>query len=66
MCVKACPADAVAYENGIIVIDHTACIEYGDGCETACVTKCPRDIFRHYEGPRAISRSMDDGLKMAG
>lgn len=66
MCVKACPADAVTYENGVIKIDHTACIEYGDSCENACVTKCPRKIFRLYEGPVAIKRAREDGLKMAG
>jgi len=65
MCVKACPAKAVTYEDNLIKIDHEACIGYGSACETACVTKWPRDIFRDYRGPLAISRNGVDGLKMA-
>ncbi|PIE69935.1 MAG: ferredoxin [Deltaproteobacteria bacterium] len=53
MCVKACPANAVTYENNKIVIDHQACIAYGPDCEEACVTKCPRDIFRQYHPQNA-------------
>ena len=66
MCVKDFPADAVTYEGGIVKIDHKACIEYGPSCETACVTKCPRNIFRPYEGRQVIARESADGLKMAG
>ena len=66
MCVKACPANAVTYEGNVVKIDHKACIAYGPECETVCVTKCPRDIFRPYEGRQVISRNGADGLKMAG
>jgi len=66
MCIKACPADAVTMEDGIIEIDHKACIDYGPSCEEACVTKCPQDIFRHYQGREVVATSAEDGLKMAG
>ena len=66
MCVKACPANAVSYEDGLVKIDHKACIAYGPGCETACVTKCPREIFRPYKGRDAIARGGVNILKMAG
>jgi electron transport complex protein RnfB len=66
MCVKVCPADAVTYENNLVKIDHKACIEYGAGCEEICVTKCPRDIFKYYEGREMVARDVDSGLKMAG
>jgi electron transport complex protein RnfB len=66
MCVKVCPADAVTYENNLVKIDHKACIEYGPSCEEICVSKCPRDIFKPYEGRQIVARSADSGLKMAG
>ncbi len=66
MCVKVCPADAVSYENGLVKIDHKACIAYGTSCEEICVSKCPRDIFRHYEGREIVARDAAGGLKMAG
>lgn len=66
LCVKACPADAVTYEGNLIKIDHKACIEYGPSCEEACVEKCPRDIFRLYQGREVVAKSADAGLKMAG
>ncbi|PIE73538.1 MAG: ferredoxin [Deltaproteobacteria bacterium] len=56
MCVRACPADAVTYEDGMIKIDHKACIEYGPSCEEACMKKCPRDIFRAYHGKEILAR----------
>ena len=65
MCVKACPAEAVTYVDNLIKVDHEACIVYGLSCETACATKCPRDIFRDYKGVQTISRNLNDGLKMA-
>lgn len=49
MCVKVCPAKAVSIEDGIVKIDHEKCIEYGDSCETVCVEKCPRKIFKPYK-----------------
>jgi len=66
LCVKVCPADAVTYEDNKIKIDHKACIEYGPACEEVCVAKCPRDIFRMYDGRQVIARDVADGLKMAG
>jgi electron transport complex protein RnfB len=66
MCVKVCPAGAVTYENSVVKIDHKACIAYGPGCETVCVAKCPRDIFRPYAGREVVARGTVDGLKMAG
>ena len=65
MCVKACPAGAVAYENGIVKIDHKMCVDYGSSCEEACVAKCPRDIFKIYEGAKVLLRKPEDGLRMA-
>jgi electron transport complex protein RnfB len=66
MCVKVCPAKAVTYVDGLVKIDHKACIAYGPSCETVCVSKCPRAIFRPYKGREAIARGSADGLKMAG
>ncbi|MGL1931190.1 MAG: Fe-S cluster domain-containing protein [Desulfotalea sp.] len=65
LCVKACPADAVAYEGSKIVIDHKKCIDFGPECGEACVDKCPRKIFRVYEGPMVLSKDSGSGLKMA-
>ncbi|WP_028319130.1 RnfABCDGE type electron transport complex subunit B [Desulfobulbus elongatus] len=66
LCVKACPAQAVSYTDNRIVIDHKTCIAYGPSCEEVCVSKCPRQIFRPFQGRQTISRSIDNGLKMAG
>ena len=66
MCVKACPAKAVAYEDNLVKVDHKACIDYGPSCEEICVSKCPRDIFIPYEGPKVVAREAESGLKMAG
>ncbi len=66
MCVKVCPADAVTYENDLVKIDHKACIAYGSSCEEICVSKCPRDIFRYYQGREIVARDSGRGLKMAG
>ena len=63
-CVKVCPAEAVSSDGGIIRIDNPKCLEYGPSCEEICVAKCPRKIFRKYEGPQVISRQAV-GLKMA-
>jgi electron transport complex protein RnfB len=66
LCVKVCPAQAVAYTGNLVVIDHKSCIAYGPACEEVCVSKCPRQIFRHYQGRQAIARTAETGLKMAG
>ncbi len=65
ICVKKCPAEAVSYEGGLIQVDHEKCIEYGDSCQMICTSKCPRKIFRKYDGPAVLSRN-GNGLKMAG
>jgi len=56
MCVKKCPAEAVTYAGGLIKIDHKKCLEYGPGCGEVCVEKCPRHIFRKYEGRKVLAR----------
>ncbi len=66
LCVKVCPAKAVSHESGRIEIDHKACLAYGPECGEICVSKCPRNIFRHYQGPQVLSRTQETGLKMAG
>lgn len=63
-CVKVCPAKAVSSEGGLIKIDHTKCIEFGPDCNEVCVEKCPRKIFRNYEGRKIIAREPTP-LKMA-
>ncbi|MBU0729400.1 MAG: Fe-S cluster domain-containing protein [Proteobacteria bacterium] len=63
-CVKVCPAEAVSSDGGIIRIDNQKCLEYGASCEEICVAKCPRKIFRKYDGRQVISRKAV-GLKMA-
>lgn len=64
ICVKKCPAGAVSYEGGLIGVDHPKCIEYGEDCEMICTEKCPRGIFREYDGPAVLKRDAG-GLKMA-
>ena len=49
MCVKACPANAVELKDGIVVIDHEKCREYGSECGEICIEKCPRNIFRSFQ-----------------
>ncbi len=41
-CVRKCPAKAISVEDGVIVIDHKKCIEYGPSCEEACRTACKK------------------------
>lgn len=48
ICVKSCPAGAVSMEEGIIVIDHNRCMNYGSDCGEICVEKCPRAVFRYF------------------
>ncbi len=64
ICVKKCPAEAVHLENGLIQIDQEKCLAYGPECQEVCVEKCPRAIFRNYEGRQVLKRT-DAGLKMA-
>ncbi|MFO7606730.1 MAG: Fe-S cluster domain-containing protein [Desulfurivibrionaceae bacterium] len=63
-CVKACPAGAVSSEDGLIRIDHQKCLDYGPDCEKICVQKCPRHIFRYFEGRQVVARQQAP-LKMA-
>jgi len=47
MCVKKCPAKAISLKDGRIHIDHEKCLEFGPGCEEACVAACKkRHIMR--------------------
>ena len=46
-CIKECPAQAISIINGILDIEHKACLAYGPGCEEICVTVCPTDIIHH-------------------
>jgi electron transport complex protein RnfB len=64
MCVKKCPAEAVTMENGLVQIDHKKCLEYGPSCEEVCVEKCPRDIFKIYEGRQFVARKSGVTLEM--
>jgi len=45
-CVRKCPAKAITSENGLITIDHEACMAYGPDCCEVCVDACPRKILR--------------------
>ncbi|MFP4071231.1 MAG: RnfABCDGE type electron transport complex subunit B [Desulfovibrionales bacterium] len=45
-CIRKCPAKAISIKDSRIHIDHQACLEYGPGCEEACVAICPRGILR--------------------
>jgi electron transport complex protein RnfB len=63
-CVKVCPAAAVSYVGGLIKIDQPKCIEYGPDCQEICVAKCPRKIFRYYQGRQVVAR-VAAPLKMA-
>jgi len=56
MCVKVCPAEAVTLENGLVHIDHKACMAYGPECEEICMEKCPTHIFRRFEPQTATGR----------
>ena len=42
MCVKKCPAKAISLKGGRIHIDHEKCLEFGPGCEMACVAACKK------------------------
>ena len=45
-CIKECPAHAISItDEGILDIDHVACMAYGPSCEEICVTVCPTDII---------------------
>ena len=46
-CIKECPAKAISIIDGILDIDHVACMAYGPSCEEICVTVCPTDIIHH-------------------
>lgn len=53
-CIKACPAKAVRLEDNRIVIDQLQCLSYGPSCEQACVSVCPRRIFRDARAANAL------------
>ena len=46
-CIKECPAKAISIADGILNIDHVACMAYGPSCNEICVTVCPTDIIHH-------------------
>lgn len=46
-CIKTCPAGAISFQDNRIHIDQQKCLAYGDECELACVTGCPRKILRN-------------------
>ena len=46
-CIKECPAKAISIVDGILDIDHTACMAYGPSCNEVCVSVCPTDIIHH-------------------
>ncbi len=58
MCVKSCPAQAVALEDNLVKIDHQKCMDYGPQCEEICAEKCPRDIFRHYRAAQEAEQDI--------
>lgn len=45
-CIKKCPAQCISMVDDRIVINHKACLAYGQSCGEVCVEKCPRDILR--------------------
>lgn len=53
-CVKACPAKAVSMVDDRIEIDHLLCLSYGPACQEACVSSCPRHIFRYTRPIQAV------------
>ncbi len=65
LCVRSCPAKAVSYEDNKVVIDHKVCLEYGSACEEVCVSKCPRNILRHYERSVLSAGKKTEELKAA-
>ena len=46
-CIKECPAKAISIIDGVLVIDHVACVAYGPDCNEICITVCPTDIIHH-------------------
>jgi ferredoxin len=44
-CVKNCPENAIAMQNGIPVVDYAKCTFCG-----TCVQKCPTKVFKLMEG----------------
>ena len=46
ICVRQCPAKAIAFEDDRIRIDYAACAAFGAACGEICIDKCPRKIIR--------------------
>jgi Na+-translocating ferredoxin:NAD+ oxidoreductase RNF subunit RnfB len=58
-CVRACPFDAIAVENGVAAVDYAKC----RGCGL-CVTACPKHIIKliPYDAKHWVGcMSVDDG-----
>ncbi len=45
-CIRTCPAKAIRLKDGIIEVDHSLCLSYGEECGMACVNACARQILR--------------------
>ena len=45
-CIRTCPAKAIRLKDGIIEVDHSLCLSYGEECGMACVKACARQILR--------------------
>jgi electron transport complex protein RnfB len=39
-CIRECPAGAISIRNGVVVVDHRKCMEYGPDCGEACIDAC--------------------------
>jgi len=45
LCIKKCPAQAIAYRDGAIDVNHFMCKHYGPECNEICVEVCPTEIL---------------------
>ena len=63
-CIRKCPAEAVASQDGRIEIDHGKCMAYGPDCDEVCVSACTRSILRPTY-PEAIERKLAEKREAA-
>lgn len=47
-CISKCPAGAITFDGGTIVLDHALCLAYGPECREACVDICPTYILHRF------------------
>lgn len=52
-CIPACPAQAIAFNDVTLLVDHNKCIAFGPGCKEACVDICPTFIL-HRVGEKPL------------